>query len=349
MEKIALIPAYCPGSHLPELVKELKKENMRVVIVNDGSGSNYDEVFDACKEDAQILQQEPNQGKGAALRRGMQWIYENMPSDSIIVTVDADGQHAPQDCLRCVNAASLHPEALVLGVRNFNGSDVPARSHMGNALTAGIFHLFTGAYVSDTQTGLRAFHYSYLPIMLKVTGDRYEYEMNQLLMMVKEKIPFREVEIRTIYEDNNSSSHFHVFRDSFLIYKQLIHFAASSLSSFLVDYGLFTIFSLFLAGSGSTIYANIAARVLSATFNYEVNRKIVFKDSQSRKSSLWRYAVLAAVILALNTAILSAFVYGLHWNVFLAKIITEILLFFFSWSIQKSFVFAHHMKGATNA
>lgn len=42
--------------------------------------------------------------------------------------------------------------------------------------------------------------------MLKVTGDRYEYEMNQLLAMVKEKIPFMEVEIRTIYEDNNSSS-----------------------------------------------------------------------------------------------------------------------------------------------
>lgn len=348
MQNIALIPAYCPSEGLIGLVQELKRLNMEVVIVNDGSDSSYDPVFDACSQDAHILKQETNQGKGAAMRRGMLWIYQNLSSDSVIVTVDADGQHAPADCLRCAEAAQHHPDALILGVRNFNGPDVPARSHWGNKITASVFHLFTRVYVSDTQTGLRAFHHSMIPTMLKVTGDRYEYEMNQLLAMVREHIPFREVEIRTIYEDNNSSSHFHVFRDSFLIYKQLIHFAASSLSSFAVDYLLFAVFSLFMTGTGGTLIANVTARLFSATFNYEINRRVVFKDGQSRKTSFWRYALLAAAVLALNTLILSLFVYGLHMNPLAAKIITEVLLFFFSWSMQKSFVFTSHVKGAAN-
>jgi len=348
MRNVALIPAYCPSQGLIDLTAKLKKEDMDVVIVNDGSDASYDAVFEACRDKATVLKQEPNQGKGAAMRRGMQWIYQNLSPDTVVVTVDADGQHAPEDCLRCANMAQNHPDALILGVRNFNGPDVPARSHWGNKITASIFYLFTHSRISDTQTGLRAFHYTLIPLMLKVTGDRYEYEMNQLLAMVKEKIPFIEVEIRTIYEDNNSSSHFHVFRDSFLIYKQLIHFAASSISSFVVDYSLFFLFSLVMKGNAGTLFANVTARIFSATFNYEVNRRVVFKDEQSRKTSFWRYAVLAAAILTLNTLILSFFVYVLGMNAMAAKILTEVLLFFFSWSMQKTFVFHSHMKGAAN-
>lgn len=348
MRLIALIPAYCPSEVLIPLVKSLKKESMDVVIVNDGSDSSYDAVFDACRENAQVLKQEPNQGKGAAMRKGMQWIYDNMPSDSVIVTVDADGQHSPEDCLLCAETAVQHPEALVLGIRDFNGPDVPFKSHWGNKITITIFQAFTKVHLNDTQTGLRAFHYSLIPTMLKIKGDRYEYEMNQLLAMVKENIPFKEVLIRTIYEDNNSSSHFHVFRDSFLIYKQLIHFAASSLSSFAVDYILFAIFSAVMTGAGGTLAANVIARIFSASFNYEVNRKVVFKDGQSRRTSFWRYALLAAAVLALNTLILSFFVYVLSMNALVAKIITEVLLFFFSWSMQKAFVFPSRMKGAAN-
>jgi glycosyltransferase involved in cell wall biosynthesis len=342
-----LIPAYCPGEALIALVQELKKNNMEIVIVNDGSDPSYEPIFTACECYAQILKQEPNQGKGAAMRRGMQWIQDNIHEECIVVTVDADGQHSPQDCLLCAATAQQHPDSLVLGIRDFNGPDVPFKSHWGNKITITIFQAFTKVRLNDTQTGLRAFHSSLIPTMLKIKGDRYEYEMNQLLAMVKEGIPFQEVLIRTIYEDNNSSSHFHVLRDSFLIYRQLFHFAASSLSSFFVDYILFALFSTVLSGTGSTLAANILARLFSATFNYEVNRKVVFKDGQSRKTSLWRYALLAAAVLALNTLILSFFVYVLGMNALIAKIITEILLFF-SWSMQKAYVFHRPMKGVSN-
>ena len=60
--------------------------------------------------------------------------------------------------------------------------------------------------------------------MLSVDGVRYEYEMNVLLWCIKNKIPIKESKVSTIYLDNNSDSHFNVFRDSFQIYKELFKY-----------------------------------------------------------------------------------------------------------------------------
>lgn len=346
MEKIALIPVYEPRNTLVSLVQELSLD-MKVVIVNDGSGSSYKRIFEDCKPYAHIIEQQPNLGKGAALNNGMHWIYNNCSHDSVIVTVDGDGQHLPVDCIHCGQVAIYHPESLILGTRSFSGKGVPFRSYWGNHFTSVIFQLFTHVHINDTQTGLRAFDYSLLPTMMNVEGNRYEYEMNQLLAMIEQHIPLQQVPIQTVYEDGNASSHFHVLRDSFLIYKQLIHFTASSFSSFLVDYVLFSLFSICFTFSYGTIVANIVARIFSATFNYEVNRKMVFKDQYSRRVSFYRYALLALFILICNTLLLSFFVYVLHWSSLISKILVELILFFFSYSIQKTFIFHHQTKGVT--
>ena len=73
---------------------------------------------------------------------------------------------------------------------------------MGNAITRNVFRLVSGTRVYDTQTGMRAFSAAYLPLMLQIPGERYEYEMNMLLAFSKRKISIREREIATIYFDN---------------------------------------------------------------------------------------------------------------------------------------------------
>jgi hypothetical protein len=79
--------------------------------------------------------------------------------------------------------------------------------------------------VSDTQTGLRAIPRRELPAMLDIQGDRFEYETNMLLTMKRRRIPFRQVKIRTVYIEENKSSHFRVIRDSWKIYKLILaHF-----------------------------------------------------------------------------------------------------------------------------
>ena len=168
--------------------------------------------------------------------------------------------------------------------------------------------------------------------MLQVEGERYEYEMNMLLNLKRNNIQAKEIEIETIYIDNNSGSHFNTLKDSFRIYKEIFKFSLSSLCSFLIDYFLFIIFSLFI----NLTISNILARIISATFNYNFNKKIVFRKN-GEKSAI-KYILLAITILIFNTLILNGLVY-IGLNKVIAKILTEILLFSISYFIQKKIIF----------
>ncbi len=94
--------------------------------------------------------------------------------------------------------------------------EVPARSRFGNAATRFVYQLATGVPVTDTQTGLRAFHGNLLPRMLSIPGERYEYEMNVLLICAKEGIAMEEISIATVYLNHNDSSHFNTLRQRLL-------------------------------------------------------------------------------------------------------------------------------------
>lgn len=113
---------------------------------------------------------------------------------------------------------------------------MPLKSRIGNQLTRSIFRLVSGVSVSDTQTGLRAFSPDLIKKLLMVGGERYEYETNVLIEMAKAKIPIREVPIDTIYHDSsNSCSHFHVFKDSWRIYKELLKSSLLSMAGLVIN------------------------------------------------------------------------------------------------------------------
>ena len=346
MRYTVLIPAYRPDEHLLQLADELTElfdscgiADREMIVINDGSPEECEPIFHALLNKAEILSHPFNRGKGAAIRTGMEYLKERgIPC--IVVTADADGQHLPEDILNCAIAAENDSSSLILGTRNFRQSGIPRRSLLGNRITEAVFRFSTRRHLKDTQTGLRAFHSSLIPEMLEAEGDRYEYEMNQLLYCVREGIPFREVPIAAVYEGNNEGSHFDPFRDSFLIYKNILRFALSGISSFAVDWIMFAFFSLFFTGPSGAIYSNIFARLISASFNYEVNRTYVFRNPEKRIHSLPRYALLAAAVLAVNTCLLYALNSLLGVPLLLAKVITEICIFVFSWVMQRSFVFA---------
>lgn len=137
-----------------------------------------------------------NRGKGAALKTAFSFL-KNSKANTTIVTADADGQHAVADIDRIAHAAIQLPGRLILGSRQFT-NDIPLRSRFGNKLTRLLFQMQTGVKVSDTQTGLRAFSSRILNFMLKIDGERYEYEMNVLSEASKE-ITITEIPIQTIY------------------------------------------------------------------------------------------------------------------------------------------------------
>lgn len=337
MKGFVVIPAYKPEKKLIQIVDGLSQRDFKVVLVDDGSGSEYENVFKQAKP-FKLLTHSDNKGKGAALKTAFKYIYDKFKDESFtVVTADADGQHSVYDILKISLGTNMNREKLTIGVRTFQkDSNIPLRSKFGNEMTKGVFHLITGLKVSDTQTGLRGFHSRFLKWMISIKGDKYEYEMNMLMEWCRENREINEMKIKTIYEENNRASHFNTVKDSWRIYKEIAKFAASSFTAFLLDYVIFTIIMFFTAGP---VLANVTARIVSCIFNFTVNKKVVFKDDKSMAKSLVKYSILAFAILIGNTVILQFCVGVLGINPYVSKILSEASCFIFSWLGQKKLVF----------
>ena len=327
---IILIPSYEPDENLTKLIENLNKNKITSIVVDDGSGKDYKEIFDSL--DTKVISYEKNQGKGHALKEGYKYIKDNY-KEYVVVTMDSDGQHRIEDAYKLYKYILKNEDTLVLGKRP-RGEKTPLRSKVGNAITRFVFHIVSGQDVYDTQTGLRAFSNKLMDYMLKVKGERFEYEMNVLLYAKNNKIPIKEIEIETIYIDNNSKSHFNAFRDSFKVYKEIISFSFSGIISFIVDYLLFIIFKIFLE---NITIANVIARAISSTLNYIINKNIVFKSNKNIGKSLLQYYSLVIIILVLNTIILNLLCMII--NPIVSKLITEVILFIISWLVQKKLIF----------
>ena len=271
-------------------------------------------------------------------------LLENIKKDTdmdIVVTMDADGQHTIEDALKICDLVKKSPDILVLGKRFF-GEDVPLRSRFGNAMTRLVYKIATGVKVYDTQTGLRAFSYKLVPLMLEIKGERYEYEINVLMECSKNNIEIKEIDIATIYINNNSGSHFNVFKDSYRIYKEIFKFCAASIICFLVDYALYCIGLVFTVSLGkglSTVVSNVFARIVSSVLNFTLNKKVVFKRKGNTLKLAISYFMLALCILAGNTIVLKMFVEVFNIDTKIAKLITELIFFIISWFIQKFLIF----------
>ena len=356
LSKIVL-PSLDPDEKLIAVIDGLLEHGFSdIILVNDGSkAENLHYFTDLAEQHAEIhlLHHEVNKGKGAALKNAFRWFLENRPEGVGVVTVDGDNQHHPEDTRNCCEHM-LKTGHTVLGCRDFNQEDVPARSSFGNKTTSMIFKIFVGMTISDTQTGLRAIPRKVLEKLVDVYGDRFEYETNMLLAFKTMAIPFDEVKIRTVYIEENKSSHFRVIHDSWRIYKLILaHFfryTLSSLASAVVDTGAFSLLSWalqnVLSGFALTAAAGVAARVISSLLNFFMNQKLVFQTKVDTKKAMLRYYMLALPQMAAQV-LLTQGVYilfgipdsanGLR-TVLYALVMT--VLYFASYMIQQRWVFA---------
>ena len=336
---VVIIPAYKPDETLVAITSKLWAYGCQMVVVDDGSGEEYQKIFDKVRDICIVLHHSENRGKGAAIKTALAYIKNELWDSGLVGIMDCDGQHLPEDMMKLLEFAGAHRKALVLGVRTV-GAEMPLKSRLGNKITRMIFRLVSGVKVSDTQTGLRAFDAEMIPQLLSVEGERYEYEMNVLMTCAKKKIPIEEVPIRTIYRDeNNSNSHFRKFADSVRIYKDILKFTVSSFSGFVLDYLLFSVMMFFMPHTAVyTLLANIAARAVSAFYNYSMNCRFVFHTKRKAKTAA-HYFALAGFLLMMNNLILGMFTQVFHLSVYPAKLLTECILFLFSWLIQKFVIF----------
>ena len=358
MSKISVVlPSLDPDEKLIAVVDGLLQYGFsHIILVNDGSkpeNLHYFTDLAAQHPEITLLHHEVNKGKGAALKNAFRYFLENRPAGYGVVTVDGDNQHHPADTRACCEHM-MQTGHTTLGCRDFNQADVPARSSFGNKTTSMIFKIFVGMTISDTQTGLRAFPREVLEQIVTVYGDRFEYETNMLLSFKTNGIPFDEVKIRTVYIEENKSSHFRIIHDSWRIYKLILaHFfryTVSSILSAVVDTAAYSILSKVLAGALTgmrlTAAAGVTARVISSLLNFFLNKKVVFRTNCSTGRAMLRYYALALPQMAAQV-LLTQGVYALLGIADSATGLRTLLyavvmtvLYFVSYMIQQRWVFA---------
>lgn len=221
-KEIILIPAYHPEENFIELVKDLSNYNFTIIVVNDGSGVKYNKIFKEISKYAKVISYKENQGKGYALKKGLKYIKKNYKR-YIVCTMDCDYQHTISDSIKLINLSKTYKDSLLIGKR-IRTNKTPLRSRIGNSITRYVYRKITKIDIYDTQSGLRTFTEKLIDIMINTEGNRYEYEMNVLLNCHKYNILVKEIEIETIYLDNNANSHFNSIRDSYLIYKNILKY-----------------------------------------------------------------------------------------------------------------------------
>ncbi|MCL1963793.1 MAG: bifunctional glycosyltransferase family 2/GtrA family protein [Firmicutes bacterium] len=333
---LVLIPAYKPDARMVALCRALRGEELPVLVVDDGSGNAFRPLFEEVMDlGCHVERHAVNLGKGRAIKTGINAALNAFPDLFGVITADADGQHTCADILRIAEVMRKEPHALVMGMRKFAGN-VPLKSRAGNAITRHVYRFATGIRCHDTQTGLRGIPGGALPAMLRLPGERYEYEMTMLLRLRSLRLSLREVEIETIYIDGNKGSHFNPLRDAARIYSVIFRFLLSSILSFCVDYALY-LFCLKALGLAPWLcYA--AARVLSSLFNYQLNRRAVFGGSAGKLSVL-RYYLLAVTQLAAGAGLVELLHTALGLSASWVKIPVDTLLFLVSFILQRDFVF----------
>jgi glycosyltransferase involved in cell wall biosynthesis len=190
---VALIPGYNEGPRIGSVVRSTL-EHLPVMVVDDGSTD--DTAARAREAGATVIEQRPNQGKGAALRAG--FVRAMAAGYDAALTLDADGQHDPTEIPRFLDAWSSDPRPeLVVGCRNFRA--MPALRRLSNELGGRAFSWAVGRHIPDNQSGYRLVSQRVMEATLTSDEGGFEFEVEMITTCIRLGGTIAWVPIRTIY------------------------------------------------------------------------------------------------------------------------------------------------------
>ncbi len=194
---LALIPANNEGRQVATVV-QAARAHLPVLVVDDGSTD--DTAAKAIAAGAEVLQQHPCQGKGAALLAGFSWALTQ--GYEAVVTLDADGQHDPAEIPVFLQAYAADKSDLIIGKRDF--TQMPPVRRMSNTIGTWIFSRALGQMIPDNQSGYRLISRRLMEDLREPDERGFEFEVEMIILCVLNGYPISWVPIRTIYADEQS-------------------------------------------------------------------------------------------------------------------------------------------------
>jgi predicted LPLAT superfamily acyltransferase len=143
-----------------------------------------------------VIRHKVNRGKGAALLTAAKEI--NNQGAATMISIDADGQHDPDDLRAFLPVIKAEPDALIIGERDMTGPNIPDRSRFGRRFSDFWLRLETGLPLRDTQSGFRAYPVRHL-LSLPIVGSRFDFEVEVLALAAWAGLPIRQVPVRVWY------------------------------------------------------------------------------------------------------------------------------------------------------
>lgn len=206
----AVIPAYNPGPGLVPVVRGAARQlgsPGQVLVVNDGSTDGSVESVRGLG--VRVLEHERNQGKGVALRTGFAAALD-IGADWVF-TLDADGQHDPEEMSRFLAEAVTGRSDLLIGNRMADTGNMPWIRIFTNRFTSWVISLLAGQRIKDSQSGYRLISAPVLKA-IELRFDRFDSESEILVKAAGAGFRIGEVPIRTIYGEERST--IRPFRDT---------------------------------------------------------------------------------------------------------------------------------------
>lgn len=195
----AVIPAYCEEARIGPVVQAVRRHGLDVVVIDDGSPDATAAVAEAAG--AVVLRHERNRGKGAALNTGFE--YARKHGYEAVITMDADGQHVPDEIPKFLDAYKRFGSAVLIGNRMWNPSGMPLIRRWTNRFMSWLLSRVMGQYVPDTQCGFRMYRCDILPVVVG-KSERFDAESEILLNIASHRIPMESVRISTVYAGERS-------------------------------------------------------------------------------------------------------------------------------------------------
>jgi glycosyltransferase involved in cell wall biosynthesis len=199
MRTCVIIPTYNEAKAIGRIVKEVKLQNLDVLVIDDGS---TDETSKIAKENgAVILRNDINQGKGSSLIEGFNYAV-GLNFDAV-VTMDGDGQHLPQDLPYFIRLAEYSDSSIIIGNRMKSSKNMPLTRLLTNRFMSWLISNLANQKIPDSQCGFRLIKKEVLTAVNLITS-RYETESEILLRCSQLGLKIESVPIKTVYRDEKS-------------------------------------------------------------------------------------------------------------------------------------------------